>query len=253
MRQSQIAGSTKRLIDFRLPYNICMPTTTSKIVEMRLVGAGLLGARLSLPANMRPDAGQYLLASTLEDEAEALPLALFPSGWEGGDLLAAPPLPGGWSAGMQVGLRGPLGKGFSLPATARRVALGGLDACVHRLLPLVGQALAQGADVALYCDSAVPHDLPLAVEVLPLGQLASAAAWADYLALDLPYARLGQVNALLGLEHGRRCPCLAEALVVTPLPCGGLAECGVCAVRSGNRWRLACKDGPVFGLDTLER
>ncbi len=220
---------------------------------MRLVGEGLVGARLSLPDNMRPDAGQYLLASVPEDETEPLPLALFPAGHLGSDLLVAPPLPGGWSAGMEVWLRGPLGKGFSLPATARRVALGGLDMCVQRLLPLVEQALAQGADVALYCDSAVPQDLPLAVEALPLAQLASAPDWADYLALDLPYARLGQLNALLGLEHGRRCPCVAEALVYTPMPCGGLADCGVCAVRSGNRWRLACKDGPVFGLDTLER
>ncbi len=225
----------------------------SKILEMRLVGDGLIGARLSLPANMRPEAGQYLLASAPEDEAEPLPVTLFPSGWAGSDLLAAPPLPENWSAGMELWLRGPLGKGFSLPATARRVALAGLDECVFRLLPLVGQSLKQGADVALYCDSTVPLDLPLAVEVLPLSQLTGAPPWADYLALDLPYRRLGQLNALLGLEHDQRCPCVAEVLIYTPMPCGGQADCGVCAVRTSGGWRLACKDGPVFGLNILDR
>ncbi len=230
-----------------------MPTATSKILEMRLVGEGLVGARLSCPANLRPEAGQYLLASAPEDENEPLPAVLFPSGRAGDDLLVAPPLPGSWTAGMEVWLRGPLGKGFSLPSTARRVALGGLDSCVHRLLPLVSRGLAQGADVALYCDSAVPFDLPLAVEVLPLAQLPGAPTWADYLALDLPFARLPQLNRLLGLEHGQRCSCVAEVLVSTPMPCGGLAECGACAVRTTGGWRLACKDGPVFGLEILER
>ncbi len=217
------------------------------------MGEGMVGARLSIPPNLRPDVGQYLLASLPEDEAEPLPVALFPSGWSGEDLLVAPPLPAGWSAGMEVWLRGPLGQGFSLPATARRVALAGLDSCVYRLLPLVSQALAQAADVALYCDSPAPLDLPLAVEVLPLSQVPGALIWADYLALDLPFGRLPQLNGLLGLEHGQRCPCVAEALIYTPMPCGGLADCWVCAVRTSSGWRLACKDGPVFGLNILER
>jgi hypothetical protein len=41
----------------------------------------------------------------------------------------------------------------------------------------------------------------------------------------------------------------AQVLVVTPAPCGGLAECGVCAVTTRRGWKMACKDGPVFSLN----
>jgi hypothetical protein len=43
----------------------------------------------------------------------------------------------------------------------------------------------------------------------------------------------------------------AQALVITPMPCGGIAECGVCAVTARRGWKLACKDGPVFDLTEL--
>jgi NAD(P)H-flavin reductase len=35
-------------------------------------------------------------------------------------------------------------------------------------------------------------------------------------------------------------------LLRTQMPCGALAECGVCAVRTRGGWKMACKDGPVF-------
>ena len=35
------------------------------------------------------------------------------------------------------------------------------------------------------------------------------------------------------------------------MPCGGAAECGICAVPFGRGWKLACKDGPVFELNPL--
>lgn len=223
-----------------------------KLLELRLESSGQVGGRLACPAALRPQAGQYLLADN-PAEPEPLPVTLFPSGRAGEDLLVAPPLPPAWAAGATLTLRGPLGKGFSMPQVVRRAALAGLDDSVQRLLPLVHQALQQGADVALYCDRPVPPELPLAVEVLPLGQLAQALSWADYLALDLPAARLPDLWGLLGLEGGRRCPCPAEALVLAPMPCGGLASCGVCAVYTSNGWRLSCKDGPVFRLDILKR
>jgi len=43
----------------------------------------------------------------------------------------------------------------------------------------------------------------------------------------------------------------AQVLVVTPMPCGGLAECGVCAFTTRRGWKMACKDGPVFDLSEL--
>jgi NAD(P)H-flavin reductase len=46
--------------------------------------------------------------------------------------------------------------------------------------------------------------------------------------------------------------CRAEALVLTAMPCGGMAECGVCAVKTAAGWQSACKDGPVFDFASLE-
>ena len=43
----------------------------------------------------------------------------------------------------------------------------------------------------------------------------------------------------------------AQALVRTPMPCGALADCGVCTVRTSRGPKLACKDGPVFDLSLL--
>jgi len=43
----------------------------------------------------------------------------------------------------------------------------------------------------------------------------------------------------------------AQVLVRTPVPCGGIAECGVCAVTLKSEWKLACKDGPVFDWGEL--
>jgi hypothetical protein len=116
----------------------------------------------------------------------------------------------------------------------------------------VQRTLAQGGDVALYCSSDLPDHLPLAVEVLPLNQLSQASAWADYLALDVPLEQICRSCAPAWKSpKAAVIPCPAEVLVTAPMPCGGIAECGVCAVHTTQGWRLACKDGPVFDLDIL--
>jgi dihydroorotate dehydrogenase electron transfer subunit len=38
---------------------------------------------------------------------------------------------------------------------------------------------------------------------------------------------------------------------MTEMPCGGLGDCGVCALTSGRAWKLACQDGPVFDIHEL--
>jgi NAD(P)H-flavin reductase len=35
------------------------------------------------------------------------------------------------------------------------------------------------------------------------------------------------------------------------MPCGGVADCGACAVETRLGWKLACEDGPVFDLIDL--
>jgi hypothetical protein len=230
-----------------------MAAGNGTITEIRLEAEGLSG-KIICPVGLRPAPGQYLAASS-PDPGDALPVILFPSRVEtlNGQLTIsiAPPLPPGWTSGMQVALRGPLGRGFKLPSTARRVALASLDGHPLRLMPLMERALSQDAAVTLYA-SKPPAGLPEEVEVLQPDLLPEAPAWADFLALDVPIAGLGEVRDRLGLKVFQRPACQTQVLVLTAMPCSGLAECGICAVAMQHGWALACSDGPVFDFQQLE-
>ncbi|PWH15550.1 MAG: hypothetical protein DDG60_05650 [Anaerolineae bacterium] len=106
-------------------------------------------------------------------------------------------------------------------------------------------SLNQKAEITLLAES-TPVGLPPAIEVLPLTALAETAPWADYMAIDAPRAALPNVQSLLASSG-----CPIDILVETPLPCGGIAECGVCAITCRNGVMLACKDGPVFNLKAI--
>jgi dihydroorotate dehydrogenase electron transfer subunit len=158
-------------------------------------------------------------------------------------------LPESWLPGDELSIRGPLGRGFQLPPRARRVALATLAGNPGRLLPLAAAALAQGCEVALCCDASAA-DLPAAVEVCGLADLPSTIAWADYLAVDI------KIEELEGLEEKLKVRDLpraldAQALVASPMPCGGMAKCGVCAVPVRKGERMLCEDGPVLDLREL--
>ena len=211
-------------------------------------------ARIACPRILVPAPGQYLLAY---DPASRDPLAVpvFSGGSAREGFLAASPLPPGWNPGLALALRGPLGRGFALPASARRVALAALDVSPAYLLGLIPPAQAQGAALSLVCDDP-PDGLPADVEIRPLAALAEICQWADYLALAVPREsmqgwreRLGNGDQLKAWsERSRRLPREAQALIVTPMPCGGLAKCGVCSVEVKRGMELACEDGPVFNL-----
>ncbi|GAP15386.1 2-polyprenylphenol hydroxylase [Longilinea arvoryzae] len=226
-----------------------MPTAFCDLIELRLNPAGLEGL-LACPPTIRPLPGQYLLAFA-PGQSEALATPLFPAGQAGEFLRVAPPLPVSWAAGMRLQVRGPLGNGFRLPAGARRVALAPLGCGPERLLPLAEQALAQDAAVALY-SAEIPNGLPSAVEVLLPEQLRETLEWADYLALDLAGNWRDRWQEAAGLTEGTRLPFPGQALVRTPILCGGMGDCGVCAVRTRSGWSLACQDGPVFDIQELE-
>lgn len=231
-------------------YNhFAMLETTLTLQTITLEAPGLRGATLTCPRGLLPAPGQYWLAHAPALD-EPLPIALFAAKITPDGVHIAPLLPDGWMAGMQIAVRGPQGKGFRLPELTRRVALVALDAAPHRLLPLMDLALRQGAAVTLYA-SLIPRNLPDAVEALPLDMASEARGWADYLALDVPLSKLAQIPARLGLKPFEPLGCPAQALIHTAMPCGGNAECGVCAVPFGRGWKLACKDGPVFDLKPL--
>ena len=226
-----------------------MIQANGKITELWLSPGGLVGGRIACSPVIDPAPGQYLLGRS-DEPGECLPSALFVYPDEEGSLLAAPPLPQSWRVGTRLSLRGPCGKGFRVPAGAQKVALAALDGNPYRLMPLIHQALARHAGVTLYSRS-IPRQLPVAVEILPLDMLPDALNWADFLAVEISMSDLALLHACLGAPAGQHCPCPTQVLVATPMPCGGVAECGVCSVHTRKGWQLACTDGPVFDFDQM--
>ena len=212
-------------------------------MELRLQN-GQREARISCPVKLIPAPGQYLLTSHASDSP--LPVSVY-STESAPDGFFAAPVPDWWLPGMDLPLRGPLGRGFALPVSARRVALLALDESPGRLLGLSAPALKQGAAVVLVTDSDA-DSLADDVEVHPTSALGEAAGWADYLAFDLARDSLPGWRERLGSMKQAWAGKDAQILVHTPVPCGGVAECGVCAVTLKSGWALACKDGPVFAL-----
>jgi NAD(P)H-flavin reductase len=217
--------------------------------QMHLDGPQLVGGSIARPPRLTMRPGQYLLVHPA-GSLEPVPETLFPAHVSEETIRLAPHLPPAWLPGLTLRVRGPLGKGFHLPALARRVALIALADHPFRLLPLLAAALAQGAEVVL-CAPYVPAWLPPSVEVLEPQSAAEAASWADYIALDLLLAQGTAFTKTSELKRLRALPA-AEALVYAAMPCGGAAECGACAIKTRAGWRLACKDGPVFPLQDLE-
>ena len=203
-------------------------------------------ARILCPPELIPAPGQYVLAhASASGDPLAVPVFFSDSAPNG--FLAAPGLPSTWTPGTKLNLRGPLGHGFSIPAAARKVALIAFDESPERLRGLIPIAFKLGAEVVLVSDVAA-NDLPEAVEVQPLQALSEICQWADFAAFDVSREnlpglreRLKAGNSTLSESKGQ-----AQILIRAPMPCGAVAECGVCAVNIRNEWKLICKDGPVF-------
>ncbi len=217
------------------------------VAELVLLNKSAL-MRIRCPAGVVPSAGQYALAYAVGSSA---PLAsvLFLARDARDGFVAAPAVPPAWLPGTQLYLRGPLGHGFALPPSARRVALVALDCSPATLLPLLHAAVQQEASVALV-GSDVPDDLPLQVEAQPAEALEDVCAWADYAAFDVARESVADLKERL---KGSRTTfkARAQALVRAPMPCGALAACGICTVDLGGKALLACDDGPVFDFYQL--
>jgi dihydroorotate dehydrogenase electron transfer subunit len=216
--------------------------------EIRQVSGGQAASIACSPSAM-PAPGRYLLAAE-SDSILRTPLFLGEVLADG--FLAAPPLPLNWQPGTELRLSGPVGRGFSLPQGVQRLALAAWGDSLARLLPLVELPAARAAAVAVFTDAALPS-LPAKVEASPLSALPEALPWADFLAVDISIDSLSELRRSLGLAAGQRLPCAGGALVLSPMPCVGLADCGVCALPARRGFKLLCKDGPVVDLaDLLE-
>jgi hypothetical protein len=199
-----------------------------RILEFRLEPDGRKTPRIGCETKQIPQPGKYLVAGVPGDEESVLPVALF----------AQAILPDGFLAAQA----------FKLPGIIRNLALVAAGDTAARLLPLIKAA----GSAALFTDLAVP-DLPTHVEIQPLSGLPDAHAWADFIAIDLPLSQVDRLPLLLGGPDTGPVP-PGQALVHTPMPCSGLAECGVCTLRKGWKAILLCVDGPVIDLgDMLQR
>ena len=217
-------------------------------MEFRLEPGGRRSVRIGCDPRRIPVPGKYLLAGVPSDEETLLPVPLFTRAALPDGFLAAPDeraWPASWEIGVDLRLRGPLGRGFELPASIRNLALAAVGDTAARLLPLVERA----GSAALFTDLPVP-DLPTRVEVQPLAGLPEALGWADFVAVDIPLEQVGDLAGILGGLNGGPIP-PGQALVRAPMPCGGLAECGVCTLKLGGKAVLLCSEGPVVNLNGL--
>ena len=222
----------------------------SKLLEISQIGQERAGI-LDLPQKYWPQPGQYLPCQRIDGPPEVLTTHLFRVfGFD--NTLTLAPLPPDWLPGDKLATLPPKGTGFELPSPAQRVGLVALNVSPSRVLTLVKPALSANASVALFCDPTPSADIfvriPPAVEVATISDLHENLDWPDFLAVDLEWASLTSLSGILG-EKGE--PIDGQVLVRTPMPCRGLGECGVCAVRTKKGWRLACTDGPVFPLKEL--
>mgnify|MGYP001035983714 CR=1 FL=1 len=216
-----------------------------KLLEVARIGLSNVGI-LDIPPQAWPEPGQYL---PCQKQGEDLSVNLFRV-FNGSDLrLSLAPLPESWQPGDMIAAQAPHGRGFTLPRTARRIGLLTFSQSPLRLLNLIGPALAQSAAVSLFSQSPL-HDnvlirLPASVEVAPLSSLADNLGWPDVLFADIQRQEIETLSQFLG---ERQFSFEGQVLVHTRMPCRGLGECGICAVKTRRGWRLACVEGPVFPL-----
>ncbi len=208
-------------------------------------------ACISCPFGAIPSAGQYLLAFDPSDPNAILGTPIFLVEISEQGFWVAPLFPTSWGPGANLDLAGPLGHGFDLPRNIQRLGMAVLGETVSRLMPLVHQAARAHIGMTLFTDQGLPK-LPVAVEVYPLSSLKDSLDWPDFIALDVPLERLVELRDVLGLPHGTGLTCPAQALITSPVPCAGMAQCGACAVPVRRGWKLACEDGPVFDLGLLK-
>ena len=227
-----------------------MTNLETRLLEVRQLGQERVGI-FDLPEKFLPYPGQYLPCQKHFDDTKLLPTHLFQVFCPYEESCLGP-LPKNWYPGDRIRSLPPQGNGFRLPSSSRRLGLLSLGESPLRLLALTKIALAQNAAIALFCDPKPDPDLlnllPPMVEVSSINSLQDNLDWPDFLGVDLDHTNLNQLNDILGYFDLRF---EGQVLVRTPMPCHGLGECGICAVRTHHGSRLACVDGPVFSLQEV--
>jgi hypothetical protein len=199
--------------------------------------------------------GQYLAASSKIDQDNQIPFSLFIESSNRNEIFIGSSAPQNWYPGHEVTFRGPLGHGFSLPLVFKRLALVGLDDHPGRLMALVNTGRNQKVDIAMAGDfisnPVVTRDIPAFVELTKLDHLDELFSWADFIALDVPSFRIQDLRVMLESTLSKVQWGDMQVLIYTSMPCAGIAECGICAVKTLTGYKLSCQDGPVFNLKDI--
>ena len=223
-----------------------MAKVNGTIIELSESGGELI-LQTALEKQLFPLSGQYFSIRS-NDPCDVLPASAYPFSTLGQVLSLLPNTAARWYAGQEISVHGPLGNGFSLPASAGRIGLVGLtQKQALCLLPLARMLLDAGKEVALV-SNAVLQGLPMDLEILPGDQAIEVNSWAEATALAVDREEIGALLSRYRFESARK---VIEVLVMTEMPCSGLVACGVCAVHTKKGWKHACKDGPVFALNQL--
>ncbi len=136
-----------------------------------------------------PAPGQFLQAHRPVDQHQPTGETLFLGGYPASPLppdqfLTASCIPVNWQPGDTLELRGPLGKGFSIPEERSRLALCACGDCSDHLLPLAAAVLSTGGEVALIASGDFSH-LPASIEIGTLDDLPDLLRWADMAAFSI--------------------------------------------------------------------
>ena len=218
-----------------------MKTGQGKIEEILLDGS----LRIQCPLDLIPATGQYLLAHNPASDSPLAVSLFFASTSPNGFRCA--PIKTNWQPADQINIRAPIGHGFSIPASAKKIALIAYEESSARLQGLIPMALKQNAEIVLLCDSQ-EINVPEIIEIQPLHSIHDVLSWVDYVAIDIARENLNQLRGKLGKHNQAQNKYEAQVLIYTSMPCGGVAECGICALTLSHEWKMICKEGPVFQL-----
>lgn len=223
----------------------------AKIREVRLDVNQKTCAWVECDQKAIPVAGRFMMAWSPEDADVPLSTPVFTSEILQQGFLTAAPVPAHWQPGMSLILTGPCGHGFDVPAGIHCLAVAAVGDSVARLLPLIQDGIRKEWSVALFANCRLPA-LPAEIEINPLDALPVILNWADFLVCEVPLELMSEFKTKMKtpeIENCSRIP--GQALVVTDMPCAGVAECGACSILLGRSYQLVCKDGPVFDLKEL--
>ena len=200
--------------------------------------------------------GQYLAANLEGDFSASAPVIFYIETQAGKELTLCPRPLEGWHPGRKMYYRSPLGRGITFPSHARRMALVSLDNSPARLCSLLAFGLDNRLDIAMCGDWAslpqVSALIPPSVELAGLARLPEMVEWADYCLIDLPASKMDMLSGIAQANPRLMLPGTCQILIHAPMPCAGIAECGICAVNTRQGYKHACTDGPVFDLTALK-